>query len=129
MASRAELAARLRHGQTVGIIPDGINGIFARRKGRDDGPARDAVVVEVDVAVTQTVTKVDSKQKLSDEVVSMINETLNSEETDSDTPAVRSRQFADFQSDAPACDNCGAITARNGNCYLCHNCGNSMGCS
>lgn len=43
--------------------------------------------------------------------------------------AVRSGQFARFQSDAPACDNCGAITVRNGNCYLCHNCGNSMGCS
>jgi ribonucleoside-diphosphate reductase alpha chain len=41
----------------------------------------------------------------------------------------RSELFADFQSDAPACDNCGAITVRNGNCYLCHNCGSSMGCS
>ena len=38
-------------------------------------------------------------------------------------------QFAAFQIDAPACDSCGAITVRNGNCYLCHNCGNSMGCS
>ena len=44
-------------------------------------------------------------------------------------PHIRSMQFAKFQSDAPACDNCGAITVRNGNCYLCHNCGNSMGCS
>ncbi len=41
----------------------------------------------------------------------------------------RSEQFARFQSDAPSCDTCGAITVRNGNCYLCHNCGNSMGCS
>jgi ribonucleoside-diphosphate reductase alpha chain len=41
----------------------------------------------------------------------------------------RSEQFARFQSDAPPCDNCGSITVRNGNCYLCHNCGNSMGCS
>ncbi len=46
-----------------------------------------------------------------------------------DSPAVRSRLFAKYQSDAPACDKCGAITVRNGNCYLCHNCGNSMGCS
>ncbi|MBX3443081.1 MAG: vitamin B12-dependent ribonucleotide reductase [Planctomyces sp.] len=46
-----------------------------------------------------------------------------------DGPQVRSQQFALFQSDAPACDNCGAITVRNGNCYLCHNCGQSMGCS
>jgi len=41
----------------------------------------------------------------------------------------RGQQFAQFQSDAPSCDSCGAITVRNGNCYLCHNCGNSMGCS
>jgi ribonucleoside-diphosphate reductase alpha chain len=46
-----------------------------------------------------------------------------------DGPHIRSQQFAKFQADAPACDNCGAITVRNGNCYLCHNCGNSMGCS
>ena len=41
----------------------------------------------------------------------------------------RSAQFAEFQKDAPLCDVCGAITVRNGNCYLCHGCGNSMGCS
>jgi ribonucleoside-diphosphate reductase alpha chain len=46
-----------------------------------------------------------------------------------DSPAVRSKQFAQFQSDAPACGTCGAITVRNGNCYLCHNCGTSLGCS
>jgi ribonucleoside-diphosphate reductase alpha chain len=38
-------------------------------------------------------------------------------------------QFAGFQTDAPSCDNCGSITVRNGNCYLCYSCGNSMGCS
>ena len=37
--------------------------------------------------------------------------------------------FATFQSDAPACDSCGAICVRAGNCYLCYNCGKSMGCS
>jgi ribonucleoside-diphosphate reductase alpha chain len=43
--------------------------------------------------------------------------------------AGRSDQFASFQSDAPSCDKCGSITARAGNCYLCHNCGSSLGCS
>jgi ribonucleoside-diphosphate reductase alpha chain len=38
-------------------------------------------------------------------------------------------QFEHFQDDAPACDICGAITVRNGTCYKCFNCGNSMGCS
>jgi ribonucleoside-diphosphate reductase alpha chain len=41
----------------------------------------------------------------------------------------RDAQFAKFQGDAPACDSCGSVTVRNGNCYLCHNCGNSLGCS
>ena len=38
-------------------------------------------------------------------------------------------QFKTFQDDAPACDVCGSITVRNGTCYRCYNCGNSMGCS
>ena len=40
-----------------------------------------------------------------------------------------SSQFEHFSDDAPACDICGAITVRNGTCYKCFNCGNSMGCS
>jgi len=31
--------------------------------------------------------------------------------------------------DAPFCDSCGHVTVRNGSCYKCLNCGNSMGCS
>jgi len=31
--------------------------------------------------------------------------------------------------DAPFCDSCGHVTVRNGSCYRCLNCGNSMGCS
>jgi ribonucleoside-diphosphate reductase alpha chain len=46
-----------------------------------------------------------------------------------DGPEVRDKQFAHFQSDAPACDSCGALTVRCGTCYRCFNCGNSMGCS
>lgn len=33
------------------------------------------------------------------------------------------------QSDAPSCSHCGSITVRNGACYKCNNCGESMGCS
>jgi ribonucleoside-diphosphate reductase alpha chain len=43
--------------------------------------------------------------------------------------ADQDQQFARFQSDAPPCDNCGALTVRCGTCYRCFNCGNSMGCS
>ena len=37
--------------------------------------------------------------------------------------------MANLDSDAPPCDLCGHITVRNGTCYRCLNCGNSMGCS
>ena len=37
--------------------------------------------------------------------------------------------LADMMGDAPACDECGHITVRNGSCYKCLNCGNSLGCS
>ena len=47
----------------------------------------------------------------------------------SETYGAANEQFAQFQADAPVCDNCGSITVRNGNCYLCHVCGSSMGCS
>jgi ribonucleoside-diphosphate reductase alpha chain len=40
-----------------------------------------------------------------------------------------SRTVQHFMQDAPTCDTCGAITVRNGACYKCLNCGNSMGCS
>jgi ribonucleoside-diphosphate reductase alpha chain len=36
---------------------------------------------------------------------------------------------AQMMGDAPACDVCGSITVRNGTCYRCLNCGQSMGCS
>ena len=45
-----------------------------------------------------------------------------------DTTAEES-PYRNFQSDAPSCDACGNITVRSGNCYLCYNCGKSMGCS
>ncbi|MEI7836653.1 MAG: vitamin B12-dependent ribonucleotide reductase [Planctomycetota bacterium] len=38
-------------------------------------------------------------------------------------------QMTQFQEDAPPCPNCGRITVRNGSCYKCYNCGESLGCS
>ncbi len=37
--------------------------------------------------------------------------------------------LGDMMGDAPLCDICGHITVRNGSCYKCLNCGNSLGCS
>ena len=37
--------------------------------------------------------------------------------------------IAHFQQDAPTCPSCGQVTVRNGACYKCLNCGESLGCS
>ena len=39
-----------------------------------------------------------------------------------------SQQMAMLMGDAPVC-KCGSITVRNGSCYKCLNCGESLGCS
>jgi ribonucleoside-diphosphate reductase alpha chain len=39
------------------------------------------------------------------------------------------QQLASMMGDAPLCSTCGHVTIRNGTCYKCLNCGNSMGCS
>ena len=38
-------------------------------------------------------------------------------------------QMITNQQDAPSCPTCGQITVRNGACYKCLNCGESLGCS
>lgn len=47
---------------------------------------------------------------------------------DAGTAAMQSA-LGDMMGGAPLCDICGHITIRNGSCYKCLNCGNSLGCS
>ncbi|HUC85680.1 MAG TPA: vitamin B12-dependent ribonucleotide reductase [Candidatus Acidoferrales bacterium] len=46
-----------------------------------------------------------------------------------DRRAATLTQMITNQQDAPSCPNCGQITVRNGACYKCLNCGESLGCS
>jgi ribonucleoside-diphosphate reductase alpha chain len=39
------------------------------------------------------------------------------------------QHLSSMMGDAPMCTTCGHVTVRNGSCYRCLNCGNSMGCS
>jgi ribonucleoside-diphosphate reductase alpha chain len=50
-------------------------------------------------------------------------------EAHADPHAALDAQLEEMMGDAPVCDSCGHITVRNGACYKCLNCGNSMGCS
>ena len=73
------------------------------------------------VAVTETRTG-DGRQTI--ETIAAIEQTVR-------TTAANAldQSNAALMGDAPACDGCGSITVRNGTCYRCLNCGNSMGCS
>ncbi|MBI4355318.1 MAG: vitamin B12-dependent ribonucleotide reductase, partial [Candidatus Omnitrophica bacterium] len=44
------------------------------------------------------------------------------------TEAEEKRVFV-AQADAPTCSDCGSLMVRSGNCYKCHNCGATSGCS
>lgn len=73
---------------------------------------RNRLAERIDALVASAVSQTDKAMQVEGETMSKFNE-----------------QFRHFQDDAPACDICGAITVRNGTCYKCYNCGNSMGCS
>ncbi|MCD4831729.1 MAG: vitamin B12-dependent ribonucleotide reductase [Anaerohalosphaeraceae bacterium] len=67
---------------------------------------------------------------IADRAVAAVNTVVTSSDgAEAKTMQQFNAQFEHFQDDAPACDICGSITVRNGSCYKCFNCGNSMGCS
>lgn len=45
------------------------------------------------------------------------------------TPTTHQKSSYTMQPDAPPCQYCGSIMARNGSCYRCANCGSTSGCS
>lgn len=94
-----------------------------------DGPKTEAAVVGQDAQTTAANGLANGHAKGSAAVQQVSTKLLERAGVSMGEGATRNDQFAGFQVDAPACDNCGSITVRNGNCYLCHNCGASMGCS
>ena len=72
---------------------------------------------------------INNSNRVSALVSTVINDDSESVQTEAKVMQEFSMQFAHFLDDAPACDICGSITVRNGTCYKCFNCGNSMGCS
>ncbi len=71
----------------------------------------------------------DLVSRISSFIGTAVSETAGPSQAEAKVMQQFNAQFEHFQDDAPACDICGSITVRNGNCYKCFNCGNSMGCS
>ena len=80
-------------------------------------------------SLTPTNISTDPANRIGALVGSAIADTSGSLQSEAKLLQQFNDQFAHFPDDAPACDICGSITVRNGMCYKCFNCGNSMGCS
>jgi len=71
----------------------------------------------------------DGHSRITGRVAALAGSAVGSHRSEDAVMQQFNAQFEHFQDDAPACDICGSITVRNGTCYKCFNCGNSMGCS
>jgi ribonucleoside-diphosphate reductase alpha chain len=97
-------------------------------------PPKDKSVQEaetVPVAKTETVpvAKTETVPVAKTETVPVAKtETVPVEQPENSVATVQ-EVLGDMMGDAPACNECGHITIRNGSCYKCLNCGNSLGCS
>ena len=95
--------------------------------------------IETEALVTKLRWNKVSKEKLEEEIkqnkdlgIKMTVEELKENETVetvSNSVSTVQEVLGDMMGDAPACPDCGHITIRNGSCYKCLNCGNSLGCS
>ena len=97
-------------------------------------PPKDAPVAKTEtapVAKTETapVAKTETAPVAKTETAPVAKtETAPVEQAENSVATVQ-EVLGDMMGDAPACNECGHITIRNGSCYKCLNCGNSLGCS
>jgi ribonucleoside-diphosphate reductase alpha chain len=92
------------------------------------GIAEPTEVIAIPSAVSADIS-IDSEERIGVLVGSAVTETSQSIQSEVAVLQQFNAQFAHFGDDAPACDVCGSIMVRNGTCYKCFNCGNSLGCS
>ncbi|MEL6797489.1 MAG: vitamin B12-dependent ribonucleotide reductase, partial [Planctomycetota bacterium] len=100
------------------------------RIGVDTNPqdATPGVLVVTDGATERVVPVEPSVQVETQTETASAEATLIEAEPEAHTSAL-SAAMSENMGDAPPCDVCGTITVRNGHCYKCLNCGNSLGCS
>jgi ribonucleoside-diphosphate reductase alpha chain len=82
-------------------------------------------------ALKKTVNRPVPELPLADEtlVVNVKASNGNGHHGNGHTVTSLSMAIAHFQQDAPICPSCGHVAVRNGACYKCLNCGESLGCS
>lgn len=66
---------------------------------------------------------------IHDEIHAVSSVTTGGTEAEAKVAIAVNEHLASMMGDAPICNGCGHVTVRNGSCYKCLNCGNSIGCS
>ena len=80
--------------------------------------------------VLETKTEIETKIEMDDDEEVMIAEKQEILPSLENKPLNASDEaLKNMMGDAPACPTCGHVTVRNGACYKCLNCGESLGCS
>jgi ribonucleoside-diphosphate reductase alpha chain len=96
-------------------------------------PTDVGAVLEASRSVSPVAAPPEAQQALRFEAVAVGRgdgyEPRQDERQSAKTQGALSAHLGEMMGDAPMCDQCGHITVRNGACYKCLNCGNSMGCS
>jgi ribonucleoside-diphosphate reductase alpha chain len=93
---------------------------------KDTAVHKTAPVIETETA---PVIETETAPVIETETAPVIEtETAPTEQAENSVATVQ-EVLGDMMGDAPACNECGHITIRNGSCYKCLNCGNSLGCS
>jgi ribonucleoside-diphosphate reductase alpha chain len=117
----------LAHVKPSELEPDGPPAVLPAQEARAD------VISESRVTRTDEITvEIDSDSARNGQIV-IAHESITStsEEVAATGPSADAltAHLSTLMGDAPFCNTCGHITVRNGSCYRCMNCGNSMGCS
>jgi ribonucleoside-diphosphate reductase alpha chain len=138
-----EAAAKKKTSRTIGVIPRVVGDIGENGEALADEPTitnsdsgnpvpRLRVVTRSAGLAPQTQSAIAGVSTLSAAASLAANPGLAPQiSADAAQRSVEATQefLGNLMGDAPACNVCGHITIRNGTCYRCLNCGNSMGCS
>ena len=111
---------------TTPSTPTSGSGPIARIGGATNNPGDEPKLALVSDGATERVIAVRSESIELD--IETDSDGSISVEIETQTSAL-SAAMSENMGDAPPCDVCGEITVRNGHCYKCLNCGNSLGCS
>jgi ribonucleoside-diphosphate reductase alpha chain len=87
-------------------------GLHEEEKKRVNRPVRELPIAEDNDVLEAKAGNGNGHHESSERIVKSLNDAI-----------------AHFQQDAPMCPNCGHVAVRNGACYKCLNCGESLGCS